>query len=106
MQDRRFQQFDVALFTQLPRQRGHQGFAGLDTAARQVPSGDVTVFDQKHPALWIQNDAAHPEREAAQNRQNRCKSRRIAGSNGRRMASKSMAIVHPSFSWQYSLEFF
>jgi hypothetical protein len=65
VQDRLPAQFDPPLLHQFPPQGFEKGFADLYAAARQVPAGDVTVPDQKHPVVAVEHHAADPERHAA-----------------------------------------
>lgn len=52
----------VTFFGQFPHQGGVKIFANLDTAAGQVPAGNIGVPDQKHPSLPVKSHGPHTER--------------------------------------------
>ena len=65
MKYRRRGQFDVALLAQFARKCCKQRFALLNSAAWQMPTGNIGVLNEKDPALAVQNQPAHAKREAA-----------------------------------------
>src|SRR5580658_8417625 len=65
VQNRRFGRLDIALLVQLAIERGDQRLALFDTAPRQMPAGDVGMFDQEDAAFAIENQAAHADGETA-----------------------------------------
>src|SRR5690348_8973606 len=65
MEHRRGAQFDIAFLAQLARKRRKQRLVLLDAATRQMPSGNIGVLDQEHPAVAVQDQAAHAESQAS-----------------------------------------
>ena len=65
VQFRRPGQFDIALLAEFARQRLEQRLARLHPAAREMPAAGIGVLDQENPALAVEHQAAHPEREPA-----------------------------------------
>src|SRR5450631_2200098 len=65
VQSRFARKVNSPLLDQLAPQRVAEAFADFDAAARQVPAGDITVLDQKHPVVAIQHHGADPKRHAA-----------------------------------------
>ncbi len=65
VQGRFARQFNSPLLHQFAPQRIAKRFADFDAAARQVPAGDITVLDQKHPAVAVQHHGTNPKRHAA-----------------------------------------
>src|SRR5262245_3132460 len=62
---RRAGQLDVSFLAHLTRKRVEQRLAGLDAAARQMPTGDVGVLDQEHARLRVDHQRTDTERQAA-----------------------------------------
>src|SRR5580692_8046104 len=58
VKDRRFAQFDIALFAQFALQRRNQRLADFDAAARQMPATDVGVLYQEDAALAVEDKRA------------------------------------------------
>jgi hypothetical protein len=56
---------NVAFLAQLPAQGTSDRLAGLDATPRQMPARDVGVTNQKYAALPIDDERAHPQRQAA-----------------------------------------
>src|SRR3982074_1805271 len=58
-------QFNPPLLLKFAPQRAAKALAGLNTAARQVPAGDIAVLDQEHPVAVVQHDRADPQSHPA-----------------------------------------
>jgi len=65
VQPRRLADVDIALFAQLARDRLDQRLAGLNPAARQMPSAHIAVLDQKDAPSVVDHQRAHTQRHAA-----------------------------------------
>src|SRR6516162_4020802 len=58
-------ELDVALFAQFASQRHNQRLALLDTAAGQMPAGNIAVLDKEHATRAVDHQAANAKRHAA-----------------------------------------
>ena len=65
MKYRRLDEFDIAFFEQLARQRGNQRFPYFDAPAGQMPTGCIAVLDQEDTAFAIENGGPDADRKAA-----------------------------------------
>src|SRR5262245_46337336 len=55
--------FDLGLLPELANERIKERLAGLDPATRQMPAPHITVLDQEHSPLIVDNKRPRPERE-------------------------------------------
>ncbi len=55
---RRTNHLDVALFGKLASKGLENGFAGLHSAARQMPTADIAVLDQENTAVLVNHQSA------------------------------------------------
>src|SRR5712675_2899862 len=64
VQSWRRRQLDIAFLGQLARERREQRLARLDTAPGQMPAAHIGVLNQEDPAVVVDHETAHTEREA------------------------------------------
>src|ERR1700745_3802538 len=92
MEHRRVVQFDIAFLAQLARKRCEQRLSLLHPAARQMPPGDIGVFDQEHAPFAVQNEAPDTDRETARKSPINVEKR----ANERLQAATNSAQWHPA----------
>src|SRR5712675_997718 len=64
VQSWRRRQLDIAFLGQLARERREQRLARLDTTPGQMPAAHIGVLNQEDPAVVVDHETAHTEREA------------------------------------------